>query len=100
MSDDVHDRENRFVATWKFLFGDKTGLVPPMSVPTVKTDLKSLPPDDCAIWMGHSTIYLQLAGRKILLDPVFSPYASPIFFVNRPLGSSRLPDDYATQAED
>lgn len=84
MSDDVPNRENRLSATWKFLFGDKTGLVPPMPVPTVKTDLFALnPADDCAIWMGHSTIYLQLAGRRILIDPVFSPYASPIFFVNR-----------------
>ena len=90
MSDDVHEKENRFAATWKFLFGDKTGLIPPAPVPTVKTDLNSLGGGDCAIWMGHSTIYLQLAGRKILLDPVFSPYASPIFFVNRAFAGSNV----------
>ncbi|MBE8954446.1 MAG: MBL fold metallo-hydrolase [Quinella sp. 2Q5] len=90
MSDDEHDRESRISATWKFLFGDKTGLVPPMPVPTVKTDLHALAADDCAIWMGHSTIYLQLAGRRILIDPVFSPYASPIFFVNRAFPGSNI----------
>ena len=90
MSDDVQDKENRIVATWKFLFGDKKGLIPPVPVPTDKTDLKSLSSDDCAIWMGHSTIYLQLGGRKILLDPVFSPYASPIFFVNRAFAGSNI----------
>ena len=90
MSEDVQEKENRFVATWKFLFGDKTGLVPPAPVPTVKTDLNSLGDDDCAIWLGHSTIYLQLAGRKILLDPVFSDYASPIFFVNRAFAGSNV----------
>ena len=90
MSDNVQDKESRFSATWKFLFGDKTGLVPPMPVPTVKTDLNSLTADDCAIWMGHSTIYLQLAGRRILIDPVFSAYASPIFFVNRAFEGSNI----------
>lgn len=99
MSDDTQDREDRFTATWKFLFGDKTALMPPVPVPTVKTDLKSLNPgDDCAIWMGHSTIYLQLAGRRILIDPVFSPYASPIFFVNRAFEGTNIysEDDFPT----
>ena len=90
MSDNVEEKENRLSAMWKFLFGDKTGLIPPVPVPTVKTDLFTLGNDDCAIWMGHSTIYLQLNGRKILLDPVFSPYASPIFFVNRAFEGSNI----------
>ena len=90
MSDDADEKENRFSAMWKFIFGDKTGLIPPVPVPTVKTNLLTLGNDDCAIWMGHSTIYLQLAGRKILLDPVFSPYASPIFFVNRAFDGSNI----------
>ncbi|MBQ3336286.1 MAG: MBL fold metallo-hydrolase, partial [Selenomonadaceae bacterium] len=96
MSNDSAEKENRIVATWKFLFGDKTGLVPPAPVPTAKTDLNSLGDDDCAIWMGHSTIYLHLAGRKILLDPVFSAYASPIFFVNRAFDGSNIysPEDF------
>lgn len=89
MSQTEGERENRFVATWKFLFGDKTGLVPPKPIPSVKTDLNSLD-GDCAVWLGHSSIYLQLAGRKILLDPVFSSYASPIFFVNRAFDGSNV----------
>ncbi|MBR0261287.1 MAG: MBL fold metallo-hydrolase [Selenomonadaceae bacterium] len=90
MSDEVQEKENRITATWKFLFGDKKGLVPPGPIPSVKTDLNLLGNDDCAIWMGHSTIYLQLGGRKILLDPVFSAYASPIFFVNRAFEGSNV----------
>ncbi len=90
MSEDVQDRENRLVATWKFLFGDKTGLIPPVPLPTVKTDLKSLGNVDCAVWMGHSTIYLQLGGRRILLDPVFSSYASPVFFINKAFAGSNV----------
>ena len=30
------------------------------------------------IWFGHSTILLELDGRRILIDPIFSTYASPI----------------------
>ena len=91
MSDNPNERESRISATWKFIFGDKTGLVPPIPIPTVKTDLNSLNPNnDCAIWMGHSTIYMQLSGRRILIDPVFSSYASPIFFVNRAFEGSNI----------
>ncbi len=83
--------ENRIVATVKFLFADKSALSPPGSVPTAKTNLRAIDSNlDCAVWMGHSTIYLQLAGKKILLDPVFSSYASPIFFVNRAFEGSNI----------
>lgn len=83
--------ENRVVATIKFLFGDKSELSPPFPVPSVKTNLKEIDPNlDCAVWMGHSTIYMQLAGKRILLDPVFSDYASPVFFVNRAFAGSNI----------
>lgn len=87
----MSDDENRISATLKFLFGDKTNLTPPQPVPSVKTILKDLPHDlNCAVWMGHSTIFLQIAGLKILIDPVFSPYASPIFFINRAFDGSNI----------
>lgn len=91
MAEDSDDGENRFTATLKFLFGDKSHLLPHKKLPTIKTNLKDLPENlDCAVWMGHSTIYLQLAGKKILLDPVFSSYASPIFFVNKAFEGSNI----------
>lgn len=30
------------------------------------------------IWFGHSTILLEIDGQRILIDPIFSDYASPI----------------------
>ena len=30
------------------------------------------------IWLGHSTILLSVAGKVILIDPIFSDHASPI----------------------
>ena len=91
MAEEVKNSENRIVATAKFLFGDKSALSPPKTLPSEKTNLLTLDPkQNCAVWMGHSTIYLQLAERKILLDPVFSPYASPIFFINRAFDGSNI----------
>ena len=49
------------------------------SIPSVKTDLKNLPPgSNVLVWFGHSSFFLQLDGIKILADPVFSGNASPI----------------------
>lgn len=50
-------------------------------VPAVKTDFKSLPVEqDMVIWLGHSSFYVQQAGKRILIDPVFSDHASPVSF--------------------
>ena len=35
------------------------------------------------VWLGHSSWYLQLAGKRILIDPVFSDYAAPFSFINK-----------------
>ena len=52
---------------------------PPGPVPTVKTDFKAVPRDhDIVVWLGHSSFYVQLAGKRVLIDPVFSTYASPV----------------------
>ncbi|MGB3799047.1 MAG: MBL fold metallo-hydrolase [Lewinella sp.] len=52
---------------------------PTDTVPSVKTDLRNLPPDaNVLVWFGHSSYYLQIDGKRILVDPVFSGNASPI----------------------
>ena len=83
--------ENRFVAMAKFLFGDKSHLSPKQEMLSKKTDLHSLnPQEDVVVWMGHSTFFLQLGGYRILIDPVFSPYASPLFFINKAFPGSNV----------
>ena len=52
---------------------------PKDTIPSEKTDLFSLDEDEnVLIWFGHSSYYIQLDGKKILVDPVFSGNASPI----------------------
>ncbi|HEX2545503.1 MAG TPA: MBL fold metallo-hydrolase, partial [Ramlibacter sp.] len=51
---------------------------PATALPAVKTDLRSLPADqDTVVWLGHSSYYVQLGGRRILVDPVLSGNAAP-----------------------
>jgi L-ascorbate metabolism protein UlaG (beta-lactamase superfamily) len=61
------------------LFMDRRGLTPPGPVPTVKTDLKNLDrAHDVVVWLGHSAFFVQLGGKRILVDPVFSATAAPL----------------------
>lgn len=64
---------------YKTLFKSYPGRNPSGTLPSVKTDLKALPPDsNVIVWFGHSSFFLQLDGVKILVDPVFSGKASPL----------------------
>jgi L-ascorbate metabolism protein UlaG (beta-lactamase superfamily) len=52
------------------------------TIPNIKTDLKML--GDTAIqviWFGHSSYLLKLNNTHVLVDPVFSGYASPFSFM-------------------
>ena len=55
---------------------------PSESLPSVKTNLFDLDPQkDLLVWFGHSSYFMQLDGKKILVDPVFSGSASPFSFM-------------------
>lgn len=54
---------------------------PNQAIPSIKTDLHNLPKDkDVLIWFGHSSYFIQIEGKRILVDPVFSGHASPFTF--------------------
>lgn len=58
---------------------EKYGLRPKDMIPSIKTDLKNISKDkDVAVWFGHSSYYIQIEGKRFLVDPVFSKHASPI----------------------
>lgn len=69
---------------YEFLFKKAEGRSPLESIPSVKTDLKSLPGgENVLIWFGHSSYFIQIDGKRILVDPVFSGNASPISGTNK-----------------
>jgi L-ascorbate metabolism protein UlaG (beta-lactamase superfamily) len=68
-------------------------------LPSVKTDLKQLDPTkDVLVWFGHSSYFIQIDGKKILVDPVFSGAASPIPPTTRSYAGSDIytPADFPT----
>ena len=83
---------SQFQATMRFLFGGTPErLTPAEPMLSRKTDLHSLDPKrNTVVWMGHSTFYLQLDGTRILIDPVFSGWASPLPFINKAFAGSNV----------
>lgn len=76
--------KNMLMAWWEFLTAKRENARPQQPLPLVPTDLASLPlQQDTMIWLGHSSWYLQLSGKRILIDPVFSSYAAPFAFLNK-----------------
>ncbi|EGD01817.1 MBL fold metallo-hydrolase [Burkholderia pseudomultivorans] len=52
---------------------------PPGAIPAIRTNLKALDPaQDLVVWLGHSSYFVQLGGKRILIDPVFSTNAAPV----------------------
>ena len=78
----------------EFLFNKSKDVKPPFILPSSKTDLLKLSPDkNVLIWFWHSSYFMQVSRKKILVDPVFSGAASPIKFTTKSFAGS---DVYAT----
>lgn len=69
---------------WKMAvkYWQKPNSIRPSSpVPSVKINLKELDANRAQyVWFGHSSYLFLAGGKKILVDPVFSGYASPFPF--------------------
>ena len=64
----------------QFFFKKVDRKIPTDIIPSVKTNLHEISLDeDIMVWFGHSSYYIQLAGKRFLIDPVFSGNASPIY---------------------
>lgn len=60
-------------------------------LPSIKTDLHALNPNDnVLVWFGHSSYFLQVDGKKMLIDPVFSGAASPVSATTRSFAGSDI----------
>lgn len=54
------------------------------TLPSIKTDLTLLPTSKTTVvWFGHSSYFISIQGKNILIDPVFSERASPFQFVGK-----------------
>jgi L-ascorbate metabolism protein UlaG (beta-lactamase superfamily) len=80
---------------YEFFFRKNSRRLPHGPIPSVKTNLLSLTHnEDILVWFGHSSYFIQIDGKKILVDPVFSGNASPIANSNKSFPGS---DVYTVQ---
>lgn len=70
---------------------------PETAIPSAKTNLKNLDSNEnILVWFGHSSYFMQIDGKKILVDPVFSGSASPLPYSVRSFKGTDIytPDDF------
>jgi L-ascorbate metabolism protein UlaG (beta-lactamase superfamily) len=68
----------------EFVFNKNEFKKPSQNIPTTKTDLLQLNPlENVVVWFGHSSYFIQIDGKKILVDPVLSDNASPLSFTTK-----------------
>jgi L-ascorbate metabolism protein UlaG (beta-lactamase superfamily) len=71
-----------------------TATVPSQDLPMIKIDKPSINSKDGitqVYWFGHSSLFIQIEGKNILLDPVFSMRAAPFSWIGPKRFSSSLP---------
>jgi L-ascorbate metabolism protein UlaG (beta-lactamase superfamily) len=81
---DLTEGANYYAVLKEFLFKKKPLKKPSQPLPSVKTNLLQLrKEEDLLVWMGHSSYFMQVDGKTILVDPVLSGAASPLSFTTR-----------------
>jgi len=83
----------------EFFFTKKPRLTPKDTIPSIKTDLHNTDIDkDILVWFGHSSYYIQIDGKRFLVDPVFCGYAAPVSFTAKAFKGTDIytPDDIPT----
>lgn len=77
----VMAEKGAFFKTFKKFLNKPKNTIPPKPLTSIKTDLKNLPGGNpVLVWFGHSSYLIKINGKHILVDPVFSGYASPFKF--------------------
>lgn len=65
------------------LFSKVKATKPTKSIPHIKTDINQLKlTEDYLVWFGHSSYFLQVDQQKIVVDPVLTKNASPLYNTN------------------
>lgn len=77
----------------EFLFNKSKKNFPRAPLPSKKTDLHQLDLNkNILVWFGHSSYYIQIDGKRILVDPVFSGNASPLRSTTKSFAGSDIYD--------
>ncbi|HET7000902.1 MAG TPA: MBL fold metallo-hydrolase [Puia sp.] len=77
----------------EFLFDKSSQNKPPAPLPSIKTNLLRLERNkNLLVWFGHSSYYMQIDGKRILVDPVFSGNASPLRYTTKSFAGSDIYD--------
>ncbi len=93
---DLTEGTSYYTVMKEFFFEKSKRSEPQGRLPSKKTDLVQLRSDsNVLVWFGHSSYFIQIDGKKILVDPVFSGSASPIKFTTPSYPGSDVytPDD-------
>ncbi len=81
---DLAEDASYYSVLMEFFFRKKERPKPQVMLPSLKTSLRQLDPNEqVLVWMGHSSYFMQIDGKKILVDPVLSGAASPISFTTK-----------------
>jgi L-ascorbate metabolism protein UlaG (beta-lactamase superfamily) len=85
---DLSEDTNIAKVLYEFMFKQNKRKTPQQKIPSVKTNLSALPINqNVLVWFGHSSYYLIFEGKRFLIDPVLSGFASPINNVKAFVGS-------------
>lgn len=75
----------------EFFFTKHDRKKPSQPLPSVKTNLLQLKKEENIwVWMGHSSYFMQIDGKTILVDPVLSGSASPLSFTTKSFPGSDI----------
>ncbi len=73
----------------EFFFVKNPNVKPNIKLPSQKIDLHNLDKSkNVLVWFGHSSYFMQIDGKRFLVDPVFSGAASPISFTTKSFDGS------------
>ena len=86
---DLTEGSTTFQVLREYLFDKNENVRPTTVLPSVKTDLHALDPsNNVLVWFGHSSYFIQIDGKRILVDPIFSGRSSPLKFTTKSFNGS------------
>lgn len=82
----LSDKSSTVMALLRSVFVKKESPAPVNPLPAKKDAFAGLAKeDDVLVWLGHSSFFMQLSGKRILIDPVFARMLPRFSLACRPL---------------